>query len=80
MRNFVLVATYTYIHEYIILKNILERERIPFVFENETILGISPFYSNAIGGIKLKVHKEYVQFVKEIIEDLNRPESNLRIV
>ncbi|QLE01115.1 DUF2007 domain-containing protein [Galbibacter sp. BG1] len=80
MKNFVLVATYTYSHEYIVLKFLLQDEDIPFFFENETIIGISPFYSNAIGGIKLYVHIDYETYVKELIKDLDRPDSHLKIV
>ncbi|MCX2679050.1 DUF2007 domain-containing protein [Galbibacter sp. EGI 63066] len=80
MKNFVLVATYTYPHEYLVLKNLLTEEDIPFFFENETIVGVSPFYSNALGGIKLKVHKDYANYVKELIEKLDTPGSHLKIV
>ncbi|MCM5662266.1 DUF2007 domain-containing protein [Galbibacter mesophilus] len=80
MKNFVLVATYTYSHEYMVLKFLLKDEDIPFFFENETMIGISPFYSNAIGGIKLYVHKEYANYVKEVIKDLDKPDSHLKIV
>ncbi|WP_224485351.1 DUF2007 domain-containing protein [Robertkochia aurantiaca] len=80
MKNFVVVATYTYPHEYLVLKNILEEENIPFVFENETMIGISPFYSNALGGIRLKVHADYAAYVTEVINNLNNPDSHLRIV
>ncbi|MCQ0112823.1 hypothetical protein SAMN04487906_0455 [Zhouia amylolytica] len=80
MKNFITVATFTYPHEYIVLKSVLTEEEVPFFFENETIVSVSPFYSFALGGIKLKVHKAYVDFVKEIINDLNQPNSHLKLV
>ena len=80
MRNFILIATYTYPHEYLVLRFILEKEGIPFVFENETMIGISPFYSNALGGIRLLVHEDYAEYVRELIQELDRPGSHLHIV
>ncbi|THD69305.1 DUF2007 domain-containing protein [Robertkochia marina] len=80
MKNFRLVATFTYPHEYLVLKFLLEKEDIPFVFENETMVGISPFYSNALGGIRLLVPEAYVEYVIELINDLNAPSSPLRVV
>ncbi|MCF8713605.1 DUF2007 domain-containing protein [Joostella atrarenae] len=80
MKNFVLVATYTYPHEYLVLKYLLIDEEIPFFFENETMIGISPFYSNALGGIKLRVHVDYADYVKELIKELDTPDTNLKIV
>ncbi|MDG3582985.1 DUF2007 domain-containing protein [Galbibacter pacificus] len=80
MKNFILVATYTYPHEYLVLKFLLNEEEIPFFLENETMITISPFYSNALGGIKLYVHKDYVTYVKELIQKLDTPNNDLKIV
>ena len=71
MEDFIVVATFTYPHEYTVLKLLLERENIPHVFENETMVSVSPFYSNAIGGIKLRIHRKDLKTVKDIIEKLN---------
>ena len=78
MKNFIVVATFTYPHEYTVLKLLLNKENIPHIFENETMVSISPFYSHAIGGIKLKVHKKEEEAVKKMIDQLNN--ENLRIV
>ena len=78
MENFTIAATFTYPHEYAVLKLLLEKENIPHVFENETMVHVSPFYSNAIGGIKLKVHKEDYETVKKLIDRLNA--GDLRVV
>lgn len=80
MKDFVLVATFTYPHEYIVLKTILSEEGIRFTFENETMVAITPFYSNALGGIRLKVHQDDVKATIEIIENLDQKDSPLRIV
>nr|WP_235996370.1 DUF2007 domain-containing protein [Robertkochia sediminum] len=63
-----------------VLRFIMEEEGIPYVFENETMIGISPFYSNALGGIRLLVHKDYADYVAELINDLEDPASHLRVV
>jgi len=80
MKNSVVIATYTYPYEYVILKSILEEKGINYVFENETMVAITPFYSNALGGIKLKVHRDDAKATIEIIKDLEQNNANLRIV
>lgn len=80
MKDFVVVATFTYPHEYTVLRHILEEESIPHVFENEMIVNVTPFYSNAIGGIKLKVHKRDAEAAIAIIKNLNDNRSTMRIV
>ncbi len=80
MKNFVVVATYTYPYEYAVLKILLEEAGIPYIFENETMVAVSPFYSNALGGIKLKVHMNDVTATKAIIDNLNKDIPPLRVV
>ncbi len=79
MEKFVIIKTYTYPYEYAVLKLLLEREGISYFFENETMIGVFPFYSNALGGINLKVHQKDKKRVLQIIEDLST-NSHLRIV
>jgi hypothetical protein len=38
---------------------------------------IAPFYSNALGGIKLKIHPNDFERVQSILDELN---NNLKIV
>ena len=80
MINFVTVATFTYPYEYAVLRIVLDHKGIKYVFENETMLSVFPFYSNALGGISLKVHKNDVAITKQILEDFNSKQSHLRIV
>lgn len=79
MLNYIKIATFTYAHEYSILQHLLEQESVRFYFQNETVLGVLPFYSNAMGGIFLKVHPEDVLEAKEIIERY-KSKSNLDII
>lgn len=77
MEDFQTIAIFNYTHEIVVLKHILEQEGIQYFFENETMSSIAPFYSNALGGIKLKIHPNDFEKVQNIIDELK---SNLNIV
>lgn len=77
MKDFQVITIFNYSHEIVILKHILDQEGIPYFFENETTLSVVPFYSNALGGIKLKVHPNDFEKVQQILDSLN---NNLTIV
>ena len=77
MEDFQTIAIFNYSHEIVVLKHILDQEGISYFFENETTLAVVPFYSNALGGIKLKVHVNDFEKVQEILDHLN---NNLTIV
>lgn len=79
MNHFIKIASFTYPHEYAILRLLLEQHEIRFFFQNETVIGIVPFYSNALGGIFLKVHPEDVMEAQKILKEFKN-NSNLRIV
>ena len=80
MINYVSIARFTYQHEYSVLKHLLLEADIPFFFKNETMIGITPFHSNALGGIELVVHPKAKDKALEIIEQLNNDRKGLRIV
>jgi hypothetical protein len=77
MAEFITVATFNFSHEITILKTILDHEEIPYLFQNENLISIDPLASFAYGGIQLKVHPKDLNKVKEIIEELNRPNLNI---
>ena len=77
MEEFKTIAIFNYTHEIVVLKHILEQEEIQYYFENETMSSIAPFYSNALGGIKLKIHPNNFERVHDILDSLN---NNLKIV
>ena len=77
MEEFKTIAIFNYTHEIVVLKHRLEQEDIQYYFENETMSSIAPFYSNALGGIKLKIHPNDFERVQEILDNLN---NNLKIV
>ncbi|MBP8065876.1 MAG: DUF2007 domain-containing protein [Flavobacterium sp.] len=79
MNNFITAAIFNYPHEITVLKHLLEQSEIEYFFENETMMNIAPMYSQALGGIKLKVHPDDVETVREILKKLD-DESHLKIV
>ena len=79
MYNFKTIAVFHYPAEYAVLRLLFDQEEIRYVFMNETMMSVFPFYSNAIGGIRLQVHVDDIELAKEIMDNLNNP-SNLKIV
>ena len=79
MKDFITVARFTYPSEYAVLKLLLERAEIDFVFLNETAINVLPFHSNAFGGIRLQVHKKDKEKSIKIINDLDK-DASLEIV
>jgi len=79
MKDFITVARFTYPSEYAVLKLLLERAEIDFVFLNETAINVLPFHSNAFGGIRLQVYKKDKEKTIKIIDDLNK-DADLEIV
>lgn len=77
MEEFKTVAIFNYTHEIVVLKHRLEQEQIQYFFENEMMSSIAPFYSNALGGIKLKIHPNDFEKVQIILKELK---NNLKIV
>lgn len=80
MKDFEVVAIFMYSHEYAVLKVLLEQRNIPYYFENENTIGILPLDSIALGGIRLKVHKNDVERVQNLIDRLNNKDNPLEIV
>ncbi len=71
MEDFQTIATFTFPHEIVVLKSILQNEGIAFLFQNENLIATNPFASFAYGGIILKVHKNDFEVVQQILNDLN---------
>jgi hypothetical protein len=78
MEEFVTVAIFYYPHETVILKHLLDEAQLNYYFENEMMTAIAPMYSQALGGIKLKVHPNDMETVKDILDSLR--DNNLSIV
>ncbi len=71
MQDFKIIRTFNYSHEIVVLKHLLEQEKINYFFENEMLVSIDPFGSFAYGGIKLKVHINDFEKVQQLLDDLN---------
>lgn len=72
MNEFITVATFSFAHEIMVLKSILDHEEIPYLFQNENLIAVDPLASFAYGGIDLKVHPNDVETVKEILNNYNK--------
>ena len=79
MKHFKTIAIFQYPAEYAVLQLLFDQAEIRYIFQNETMISVFPFYSNAIGGIRLQVHIEDIAQAEEIIKNLAQP-SNLKIV
>jgi hypothetical protein len=77
MKDFQTIRTFNFAYEIIILKSILEKEGIAYLFQNENLIAIDPLGSIAYGGIHLKVHINDFLQVQAILDNLN---TNLKIV
>ena len=77
MEEFQTIAIFNYSHEIVVLKHLLQQEKINHFFENETLVSVDPFGSFAYGGIKLKVHITDFKIVQEFLDNLN---NKLKIV
>ncbi|MEO0044901.1 MAG: hypothetical protein RL705_92 [Bacteroidota bacterium] len=77
MTEFVTITTFNFVHEISILKTILNREGIAYLFQNENLVSIDPLASLAYGGIQLKIHPKNIETVQTILDNLN---NNLKIV
>ncbi|GAP71663.1 hypothetical protein SAMD00024442_16_11 [Candidatus Symbiothrix dinenymphae] len=53
--KFITVVTFTYSHEVAIVRGRLESEGIECYVQDELTAQVAPYYSNAIGGVKLQV-------------------------
>jgi len=79
VEHFKTIAIFTYPAEYVVLRLLLEQAEIRHVFQNETMIGVLPFHSNAFGGIRLKVHEEDIPSAEKIIDKWSNS-TDLRIV
>lgn len=79
MKHFKTIAVFSYSAEYAVLQLLFDQEEIRYIFMNEVMSSVFPFYSNTIGGIRLQVHIDDIEQAAEIIKNLDYP-SSLKIV
>ncbi len=69
MDKFVTIKTFTYPLEVAVIRGRLESEGIDCFVQDELTVQANPFYSNAIGGVKLQVREHDVRKAIEILEE-----------
>ena len=67
MNNLTTIISFVYPHEPGIPRSLLESEGIECFLRDEMIVSVDPFYSNAIGGIKLQVWESDAERATEIL-------------
>ena len=67
--EFLVLKTFTYPLEVAVIRGRLESEGIACVVQDEFTLQANPFYSNAIGGVKLKIRRSDLQEAIEILKE-----------
>jgi len=66
--NIVILMRYDNLYQAYIAKSKLEAFDIPCFLADENIIGLNPFYNQAIGGIKLKVLEKDYEAALEILK------------
>lgn len=69
MESFITVMTFNHPAELAVLRTLLEANEIEYRLLDELTVQTHPFYSNAIGGVKLQVRESHVQKAIEILKD-----------
>jgi hypothetical protein len=67
MNDFVVVAIFNNQRETMSLRSILERKKIPYIIQDETVVSVDPLSSMDLGNISLKVGEENIEVVKNIL-------------
>ena len=68
--KFITILTVTYAHEVAVIRGRLESEGITCFVQDELTVQVNPFYSNAIGGIKLQVLSKDLSQAIEILKEV----------
>ena len=79
MKDFKTIAIFTFPSEYTVLQHLLEQANLRYVFQNEMMISVLPFHSNAVVGIRLRVHINDIKKANVIINSLE-DNSHLSVV
>ncbi len=69
MNDFVTIMTFSHSIEITVLRSRLEADGIECFLKDEYTVDAHPFYSNAIGGVKLQVREKDVLKATEILQE-----------
>lgn len=67
MQDFINIASFTYPSELVVARSVLEANDIDCYVRDELTVQVHNFYSNAIGGIRLAVHKSKLEEATDIL-------------
>lgn len=67
MKNYTVIATFTYPSELIVIKGLLESNGIECYVRDELTVQVHNFYSNAIGGIRMEIPDDQIDLAKKLI-------------
>ena len=70
INEWVTLGSFEFVSDVQIIKGKLESEGIPVNLKDENTVGVEPFASNAIGGIKLQVLRRNEQQAKAIYDEI----------
>jgi hypothetical protein len=68
MDTLVTVKTFTYAHEAAVVKSLLDSQGIFCFLKDELTIQANPFYSNALGGVKLQVRESDIGRATEALK------------
>jgi|JI6StandDraft_1071083.scaffolds.fasta_scaffold201290_1 hypothetical protein len=69
VNKYITILTFTYSHEMVMARALLESHEIECSIQDELTTQVVPFYSNAIGGIKLQVQEGDLQKAIRLLID-----------
>jgi hypothetical protein len=72
MNDFVVIAIFNNQRETMNLRSVLERKKIPYIIQDETVVSVDPLQSMGFGDIRLKVDEKDVSEVKKILKELKK--------
>lgn len=70
--NLITLGSFEFLADVQIIKGKLESEGITVTLKDENTVGVEPFASNAIGGIKLQVYSSDKEKAQEIYNELRK--------
>ncbi|WP_445159231.1 putative signal transducing protein [Mesohalobacter salilacus] len=80
MKNYSIIARYSYTFEYVILKLLLDKAGIRYFLKNEQFASIMPMSAIGNNGILLMVHQADKVEAEQILKDFNASDLPLKLV
>ncbi len=68
-KDFILFGKFNNFLEVKVIESILKSENIPYFIEQESFGKISSITFDGLGEIKIYIHKDYLEIVKELLKN-----------